>query len=232
MITTIHQVEHLVWLGLLDKISHSDLFVIFDDTQFKKNYFENRNKIRVKEGWMWLSVPVLKHSLDSYMKDIEISYDQPWLKKNLSTLQMNYSRAPFFEKYFSDVENIFNKKPKHLIDLNLDLLFFFFDAFGIKKKTVKSSELDYDRGAGGSDICLQICQAVETDVYLAGKSGKDYLELDKFKKAGVEVIFHDFQHPEYKQVYPKFEPYMTALDALFNLGDEARNLIFQNDKML
>ena len=226
MIVTIHQPEHLVWLGLMNKISKSDVFVIFDDTQFKKNYFENRNKIKTKDGWMWLTVPVKEHSLSTEIKDIEISYNTNWQKKYLNTLKTNYSRSPFFNIYFDRIESIISKKYKLLIDLNLDLLLLFLESFGINKKIIKSSELHIPQDIkNGSDICLEICKSLKADTYLSGVSGKDYLKLNDFEKVGIKVIFHDFNHPVYKQMWGDFIPGVSSLDALFNLGEKSKKLI-------
>jgi len=229
MIVTIHQPEHLVWLGLLNKISQADTFVIFDNTQFKKNYFENRNKIKVKDGWIWLTVPVKEHSLATHIKDVEISYDKNWKKKYLTSLRQNYSRTKFFDVYYPRIECIINKNYKLLIDLNLDLLFFLLDAFGIHKNVVKSSELKLPGGInGGSDWCLEICKAVRADVYLAGSTAKDYLDEDSFKKSNIKLFFHKFDHPVYNQINGDFQPFMSAVDALFNLGEDAKKLVLNS----
>ncbi|HLP86292.1 MAG TPA: WbqC family protein [Candidatus Paceibacterota bacterium] len=226
MIVTIHQPEHLVWLGLISKISKSDIFVVFDNTQFKKNYFENRNKIKNKDGWMWLTVPVKDHSLSAEIKDIEISYNTNWQRKYLNTLQTNYSKSPFFKVYFNKIESIINKKHKLLIDLNLEVLLFLLESFGFNKKIIKSSELHIPQDIkNGSDICLEICKSLKADTYLSGISGKDYLNLDDFEKVGIKVIFHNFNHPVYDQLWGDFIPGMSSLDALFNLGEKAKELI-------
>jgi len=225
MILTIHQPEHLVWLGLIDKISKSDIFVIFDDTQFKKNYFENRNKIKTKDGWAWLTVPIKDHSLSTKIKDIEISYSTNWQKKYLNTLKTNYSKAPFFNVYFNKVESIINKNYKFIIDLNLALLFLTLESFGINKKIIKSSELYISKDKKGSDICLEICKIIKVDTYLSGSSGKDYLKIDDFKRSGINVIFHEFNHPVYRQLWEGFIPGMSFIDALFNLGENVKKLI-------
>lgn len=229
MIVTIHQPEHLVWLGLLNKISQADTFVVFDNTQFKKNYFENRNKIKVKDGWMWLTVPIKEHVLATQIKDIKISYDKNWQKKYLTSLRQNYSRTKFFEIYYPRIEYIINKKYELLLDLNLELLFFLLDSFGIHKNVIKSSELKLPSGInGGSDWCLEICKAVRADVYLAGSTAKDYLDEDSFKRSKIELIFHKFDHPVYNQINGDFQPFMSAVDALFNLGEGAKKLVLNS----
>jgi hypothetical protein len=226
MIVTIHQPEHLVWLGLIKKISDADVFVILDSVQFEKNYFQNRNKIRTKDGWIWLTVPVKNSPLETLIKDIEISYDKPWQKKYLTSLRINYGKAKYFNNYYSKVESVILKKYKYLSDLNIELLYFLLEEFGIsKKKIFKASEMSIQNGGGASNVCLQICKKFEKCTYLAGPSGKDYLKLQDFEDAGYKVVFHDFKHPEYKQVYGGFLPFMSSLDALFNLGLEAKKIL-------
>lgn len=225
MIVTIHQPEHLVWLGLIKKISDSDVFVILDSVQFEKNYFQNRNKIRTKEGWMWLTVPVKKASLSTSIKDIEISYNENWQKKYLKSLQIHYGKTPFFKTYYPKIEEIVLKNHTHLADLNIELLEWILKEFGVEnKKIVKSSSLGIEEGIGGSNVCLEVCKYFKPHVYLAGPSGRDYLILDDFKQHCIDVHFHDFSHPEYTQIHGSFLPYMSSLDALFNLGDEVKGL--------
>ena len=95
MIATIHQPEHLIWLGLIDKISRADVFVILDTVQFRKNYYQNRNKIRInaKEGWAWITVPTKKQPLKTKIEDIEIS-NIAWKEHYLALLEINYSITP------------------------------------------------------------------------------------------------------------------------------------------
>lgn len=225
MIVTIHQPEHLVWLGLIKKISDSDVFVVLDSVQFEKNYFQNRNKIRTKEGWMWLTVPIKKAPLSTPIKDIKISYDQNWQKKYLNSLQIHYGKTPFFKMYYPKIEEIILMNHTHIVDLNIELLKWMLQEFGItKKEIIRSSTLDIKDGIGGSNVCLEICRKFEQCSYLAGPSGKDYLVMDDFRKHKIEVNFHDFKHPEYKQIHGGFVPYMSALDILFNIGGEVKNI--------
>jgi len=226
MIVTIHQPEHLVWLGLIKKISDADVFVILDSVQFEKNYFQNRNKIRTKEGWMWLTVPIKKAPLSTLIKDVEISYEEKWQKKYLKSLEIQYGKAPFFKKYYPQIEEIISKNHKLLVDLNIELLEFVLREFGVQNKTiVKSSTLKIKEGIGGSNVCLEICKYFKSNIYLSGPSGRDYLILDDFKQHCIDVHFHDFSHPEYTQIHGSFLPYMSSLDALFNLGDEAARFL-------
>ena len=117
MIITIHQPEHLIWLGLVKKISDADVVVFSDNNQYVRQNFHNRNKIKNKDGWMWLTVPVAKHSVDTEIRDIEISYDQDWVSKYLNAIKFNYGKSEYFDLYFPDLEKIILKKHKYLFDL-------------------------------------------------------------------------------------------------------------------
>lgn len=223
MIVTIHQPEHLIWLGLVKKIQDADVFVILDSVQFEKNYFQNRNKIRTKDGWVWLTVPVKKTSLHTNIKDIEISYDNDWQKKYLKSIQVNYSGTDFFDFYYKEIEFIIKKNHKYIVDLNVELIEWVLEKFNIKgKKIIRSSSLNIKEGIGGSNVCLEICKYFGNCVYLAGPSGKDYLVLNDFKKENIEVVFHEFTSPTYKQKYKNFEPNMSSLDFLFNTGNQVK----------
>lgn len=221
---TIHQPEHLVWLGLIKKIADADRFVVLDSVQFRKNYFQNRNKIRTKDDWMWLTVPVKKQALATLIKDIEISYDQQWQDKYLKSLQVQYGMTPYFSTYYPAIESIIRKNHVYLADLNIELLQYILDAFGVSTPMIRSSTLGIT-AVGGSSVCLEISQKQGAQVYLAGPSGKEYLQLEDFEKEGIVVEFHAFEHPTYEQVHDGFIPYMASIDALFNHGAEAKKYL-------
>ena len=92
----IHQPEYLPWMGFLNKLSNSDVFVILDNVQYRRNYFQNRNRIRTATGWSWLTVPVKKAPLETPIMDIEIDNSRPWGENHMKGLSQNYSKAPHF----------------------------------------------------------------------------------------------------------------------------------------
>ncbi len=234
MIVTIHQPEHLVWLGLIDKISQADVFVVLDTVQFEKNYFQNRNKIRTPygDGWSWLTVPIKKHSLHTKIKDIEISYVDDWHLRYLDILRLHYKKAPHFDTYYGEIESRILKKYLRLADLNLDILTFMLSSFGVEgKKIILASGMNLpEPDKGGSNTVLEICKALDTEAYLSGPSGRDYLNLNEFKEVNVGVRFHEFHHPEYRQLFEPFLPYMSSIDLLFNHGKESKNILFHDKK--
>jgi hypothetical protein len=217
MKVTIHQAEHLVWLGLLHKISQADIFVLADTFDFKKNYFENRNKIRTNEGSKFITVPVESHN-HKPMKDIKIALNIEWEERYINTIAAHYLKAPYFYTYFNDLCNIIDNPGRYLVPLNHRLLIYFCKCFSINTPIILSSELKLDESLRSSERLLEICHKVHASEYLSGPSGKDYLDLDLFKKNNIKIEFHEFIHPTYKQVYDPFIPNLSALDYLFNCG--------------
>lgn len=227
----IHQPEHLPWLGFIDKISKSDIYVIFDSVQYRRAYYQHRNRIRSNspEGYSWLTVALKKQDYHTKIQDIEISYETDWITKYLNTISGNYTKAPFFEYYFENIKKILDKKYNKLTDLNLDIINFLFNEFGLKVEFVKSSELNIDDEIKGSDLILEICIKLNATKYISGSDGRNYMDLSKFKEKNIEVFFNDYQnrHAVYKQQYEPFLPYMSSIDLLMNYGAEkGREILF------
>jgi hypothetical protein len=215
----IHQPEHLPWLGYLDKARKADEFIFLDMVAFKKNYFENRNRIRTPQGWGWVTVPVLiKGRFGQAFQDVEINNQARWAEVYFRTLMQNYSRAPFWKTYGPVLEELLLRPWKKLVDLNLALIEMIWRAFGIRTPARRASSL----GAKGkkSDLLLDICRKAGAAVYLSGPSGKDYLEQSLFSDAGIDIEFHEFHHPEYPQRFSPFVPGMASIDLLLNEGPE------------
>jgi hypothetical protein len=222
VIVTIHQPEHLPWLGFFHKISQADLFVILDSVQFRKNYFQNRNKIRTANGWTWLTVPV-KRNINTLIKDVEIDNNQNWRKKCWNSIYFAYKKAPFFSEYSNILEKIYKRDWINLRELNIQLIKQFLSFLSLEPKILKSSEMDVH--GKGSKLILNICKKVDADTYISGIFGKEYLKLSDFKEAGIEVIFQEFHHPIYKQLYEPFISGMSIIDLLFNHGPDSLGTI-------
>ncbi len=225
MTITIHQPEHAVWLGLVDKIRRADLFVILDTVQFRKNYFQNRNRIRTKTGWDWITVPVKKHPLDTPISKVEIGDVPGWQEKILQKLRMSYGKAPYFDLYFPELERIYSAPRAYLSELNVELLKFILRQFGVSTKIVLASDYPELYEKESSDLILHISKLFKADTYISGPFGRDYLKLDDFKKEGIEVTFHAFEHPEYAQMHGEFIPGLSSLDLLFNHGPESFSIL-------
>ena len=223
MIVSIHQPQYLPWLGYFDKIDRSDVFVFLDNVQFKKNEWQNRNKIKTVEGWQWLSGPVI-HRFTQKICEVEINSTVQWARKHLNALVTNYSKTPFFKEYIGFFEQTYAKDWYYLVDINIHIIKYIAEALGIlDQKFIKASELDTREEP--TERLIDICRQHGGDVYLSGKDGAKYMNTEKFKEEGIEVIFQDYKHPQYSQLFGNFEPSISIIDLLFNCGPESLSIL-------
>ena len=229
MIVGIHQPNHLPYLGFFDKMAQSDVFILYDNTQFARwdIGFQNRNKIRIKDGWLWLTVPI-KHEFGAKINEAKIDNTKHWARKNWTSIVANYSKTRYFKEYKDDFEKIFSKEWDYLADLNIAIIRKAAELFGIKAKIMLSSEIIPKLNAKATDALIELCKAVDADIYLSGRDGKEYLEHDKFKDAGIKITYQEYVHPKYEQAYPGFELYMCFLDLLFNHGPDSLKILKNN----
>jgi arginyl-tRNA synthetase len=223
MIVSIHQPQYLPWLGYFDKIERSDVFVFLDNVQFKKNEWQNRNKIKTDQQWQWLTVPVI-HKFGQKIDEVEINNTVRWGKKHLTALMTHYSKAPFFKEHIAFFEQTYAQEWKILSDLNMHLIQYLAKALGISNTEFFISS-EYISREEPTERLVDLCKHAGGDVYLSGKDGAKYLNLDEFEKEGIQVIFQDYNHPQYAQLYGNFEPYMSVIDLLFNCGPESLSIL-------
>ena len=225
-IVAIHQPEYLPWLGFFKKMMSSELFVFLDDAQFRKKGWQNRNRIRTKNGTALLSIPVHAHSYPN-INEITIDNNKNWSKRHKKSILYNYAGAPYFKEFKDFIESVFEKKFEYLIDLNTEIIKFAMNELEIKSKIVFSSELKISKK--GSDRVLDICKQVGADCYITGTSwAQPHLKIEEFKKSNIHVEFQKFQHPIYTQIHGKFIPEMSIIDLLFNEGRDGAKEILQN----
>jgi hypothetical protein len=221
----IAQPEHLPWLGYFDKIAQADVFVFLDNVQFKKRYFENRNRIRTATGWIWVTVPVRsKGRFTQLLQDVEIDNDRDWQPGYWKSLELNYRRAEFFRRYRDFLEDTFAARAwKRLAELNLHLIRWAADEFGITKEFVLASALGVSGRA--SELLARICNQLGAKTYLSGISGREYLNEALFAASGIAIEYQTFHHPIYRQQYEPFEPCMAFVDLLLNHGPASRKIL-------
>ena len=221
-VVSIHQPAYLPWLGYFDKIRRADLFIYLDSVQFQKQSFQNRNKIRTADGWTWLTVPVeTKGRLyETPLKDLPINNRVNWRRKHRAAIEMNYRKAPRFEPVMSLLDRFYAQEWEHLSDLCYAMMTAFNRELAVDSEIRKASELKTLEG-GKSDLLLSICRAVGATTYLSGALGQNYLDVESFERAGIDVLFQDYRHPVYAQLQPDFLPNMAVIDLLMNEADPA-----------
>lgn len=226
MTCAIMQPTFIPWLGYFDLINKSDCFVFYDDVQFVKQSWQSRNKIKAGAEEQILTVPVKKteHFSDFIIKDVKIDNEKPWSKKHLKSIQQNYSKAKFFEEVFSQIEPVYCKKYDSLADFNINIITLFSRIMGIETRFLKSSEINIKKGVKEDGI-IAICNFLKADNYISPKGSFTYLNNDgaekKFCENNLFVSFQNFKLNAYPQRGENFIPYLSSLDALFNIGGEA-----------
>lgn len=233
MNVSIMQPAFLPWLGYFNRIVHSDLHIVLDHVQIDKSSktnFANRNKIRTREGWIWLTVPIVRRGQTGNLalNRIRIAEDTDWIRKTWASIQHNYAGAKHFKRYSAPFEATFHQAWTHLADLNARLTEDFLRSFEIKVKTRLSSEMNVE--GDKDDLILNLVKSAGATRYISGPFGRGYLDLDKFARAGIEVVFHDYAHPHYAQAFPGFEPCMSAIDLLFNCGPDSRKILCETQE--
>lgn len=225
------QPSYFPWLGYFDQIDKSDIFVFLDDVQFDKGGWRNRNRIKTVNGVQWLTVPVHFSFRDkTLLKDIKIDNHSNWSLKHLRSLVNNYRRAEFFKLYEQFLYEIFEKRWQYLLDLNIFVIEKLVYLLGIKgKRFYLSSQLNI-KNSNKIERLIEICKYFSEKIFYEGNAGKNYIDTQEFSKYGIKVIFQDYDHPEYKQLYGDFVSHLSVIDLLLNCGDGSLNIIRSGNK--
>jgi hypothetical protein len=224
MIVSIMQPAYLPWLGFFDRMAASDTLILLDHVLIDRNSktkFANRNRIRTAQGWTWLTVPIRSKGRHGalHLDEIEVNNETEWAAKHWRAIELNYRRAPYFADYAGRFHALYERSWEKLAELNAAGHRAFTEALGLTTPTLLSSEMDCRESK--DRLIVELCRKAGASAYISGPFGRDYLKAEDFRAAGIDLLFHDYDHPEYKQCFEGFEPYMSALDLLFNHGPEA-----------
>lgn len=234
MILAGHQPNYLPYLGFFHKLALCDLFVLVDNVQFVKRGpfgWINRNKIRTPEGEQWLTVPVLvKGKFLQKIMETKINTELPWGRKHWRSLLTNYGKAPHFSRYADFFEETLTRKRwENFSELSEFIILRLMEFFKIHKPVKKSSQLGAE--GKGDDLILDLCRRAGADTYLHGKHGRDYADEEKFQRAGIKSLHQEFEHPVYHQRFSPFIPNLSAVDLLFNHGEESLEILLGHKKI-
>jgi len=216
-----HQPQYLPWLGYFDKLDQADVFVLLDNVQFKKNEWQNRNRIKGPQGPQWITVPV-RHKFPQTIAEVEVREAEPWRRKHLRALEANYGKAPFFDREMLLFREILEQPWARLDQLNVELVRRLAARLGIETRIVLGSELQAREHP--TLRLVDLCRELGAQAYLSGAGG-DYLEQERFAEAGIELRFQAYEHPDYPQLWGDFEPYLSIVDLLMNHGPESLSMV-------
>lgn len=224
MVIGILQPSYLPWLGYFEQISRADVFVFYDDVQFEKGSWRNRNRIKTPQGPHWLTVPVLTKGLDfPPINEVRVNYAEHWQKKHLRTLAQYYSKAPHYADYAPALADIIDHPWGHLCELNIALIRHLAAELGITTPFLLSSELGIP--GSGAPRLVEILAHLGGTVFYEGAAGRDYIDESLFTARGMRVDFQDYKHPVYEQLYGGFVPFLSVVDLLFNHGPNSLSIL-------
>lgn len=225
MIVSIHQPNYIPWLGFFNKILLSDIYIIFDDIQYPRGKdYANRNQIKTNNSKLWLTLPVIGKSELKPWNEIELN-NNGWQQKHLNNIKTFYKKSLYFESYYSKLEEIYLKNHNKLVDFNVDLIKFFLKALDKDIKILYSS--DIKTNLKGIDKIFYILKYVQATKYISGsgEGSRKYIKKEDFDKNNIELIWQEYKHPTYKQLYEGFIPQLSIIDLLFNEGPNSKNII-------
>jgi len=223
MIVSAHQPQYLPWLGYFDKIDRADVFVLLDDVQFKKNEWQNRNKIKTAQGWQWLTVPVL-YKYPQHIREVAINNTVKWQHKHRQAILTNYRKAPFYEFLDTVFQEAFSPSWSFISELNTVLVTGLVKLLGIETPLHLSSDLG-TLPEDPDERLIALTKLFGARAYLSGNGGLEYMDLQKYRNHGIEVIFQGFEHPVYDQLFGQFVPNMSVIDLILNHGDRSLSIL-------
>ncbi len=227
MKAVILQPSYIPWRGYFDQIDRADVFVFYDDVQYDKRGWRNRNRIKTARGPQWLTIPVYARGAQTQhipICDIQFCWDRPWNQEHWRALRLAYARAPYFERYAPLLEEAYRQPGERLADFTIGLTVALAREMGITHtRFLRSSALPAEGAKTGR--LISILQHVGADAYLSGPSASDYIEPEKFQAAGISLEYAAYDYPEYPQLYPPYDPQVSILDLLFMTGPQALDFI-------
>ena len=218
------QSNYIPWKGYFDIIGLVDEFIIYDEVQYTKNDWRNRNRIKTPEGVQWITVPVYQRSLQQKISETEVS-NYKWGNKNWNTLKANYAKAPYFKTYSPFLEEFYRTfKSPLLSEINETLIKLICEFLKINTKITQSNH--YYLEGNPTEKLVNLCMQTGASHYLSGPAAKNYLQEKLFIENGIELEWMAYEeYAEYPQLYPPFEHSVSVVDLLFNVGPTSRSFM-------
>lgn len=224
------QPSYIPWRGYFHQVYKSDLFIFFDDVQYDKHGWRNRNRIKTPNGSRWLTIPIHSHgtlSQHTLIQDILICWDKAWNDHHWEIIQLAYRNAPYFLQYARLLEAAYQKRMEHLADFTIDLTIDLAKEIGISNtRFLRSSSLEGITGIK-TERLINILTRIGATHYISGPSARDYIEEEKFQEAGITLEYMQYDYPPYPQLYPPYDPNISIIDLLFMTGPQAIQYILQ-----
>lgn len=226
------QSNYIPWKGYFDMIASVDEFILYDDMQYTRRDWRNRNKIMTPVGLQWLTIPVMVKG-KFYQKICETKVaNHEWIDDHWKAVQMNYARARYFNEFKDCIKSVYEscREEEYLSQINYRFLTKICEILNIHTKITWSS--DYHLVDGKTERLVGLVKEAGGDLYLSGPAAKNYIVEDCFRQAKIALVWMDYSgYPEYTQLSSQFEHGVSILDLIFNEGPNARNFMKTVDFM-
>ena len=223
MIFAAHQPNYIPYLGYFHKMAHSDVLVHLDTVQFARGGFGNRNRVKVPNGTVYLTVPITHTGHKATYRDVRWP-DNKWQDKHLTTVEQGYKRAPYFDDVFPIYAHAI-RAHESFVEMTIGLIGSFAAYLGIATRQCRLSELLSQFGRK-TQMLVDIGRALGADTYLSGTGGgKEYNDESLLERNGIRLTYSEFEHPTYSQLWGEFVPNLAALDLLMNCGPKSRAVL-------
>ena len=229
MKVVILQPSYIPWRGYFHQIQKADLFVFYDDVQYDRLGWRNRNRVKTVNGVRWLTIPV--HGKGAVIEKtpinaIEIAWENDWTKRHLATIQQSYSKAPYFRQYYPLLQDLYARRDALLSDFLIDTTIALASQLGISDTQFMRSSSLQAHGTKTEHL-LELLQAVGATHYISGPAARDYLDEAQLASAGITLEYMSYDYPEYDQLYPPYDPQVSVVDLLLMQGPNAGSLIWR-----
>ncbi len=228
MTCVILQPSYLPWRGYFHQIYKADTFVFYDDVQYDRDGWRNRNRVKTAAGAKWLTIPLAsrgEHWKELTIKDMRTAANENWGHRHWETIRHSYHKAPYFERYRAMVEQWYATDAENLADFTIATTVELARALGVEHtRFVRSSSLQV-RGAK-TERLLAILQQLGAARYVSGPAAKNYLDVAALEAAGIAVEWMRYEYQEYPQLFPPYDGQVSALDLLLNVGPRAGEYIW------
>lgn len=222
------QPSYIPWRGYFHQIQRADCFIFYDDVQYDKNGWRNRNRIKTPNGTTWLTIPVLHKgnvSEQILIKDIHIDPVKDWNRKHWLSIQQSYSKAPYFKDFIQPIQAFYQQKADLLADFTIELTITLAGILGISHTRFERSSHLSAQGSK-TDRLVDLLRKVGATHYISGPAARDYLEEEKLTSLGISFEYMVYDYPPYEQLYPPYDPQVSILDLLAMQGPQAGRYIW------
>ena len=217
------QPSYIPWRGYFDQIRKADLFIFYDDVQYDKHGWRNRNQIKTAQGKQWLTIPVHSAGVTAGIPiyQVRIDWSRPWAQNHLKALSFAYARAPYFETYRPLLESFYARHDDLIADFTVATTVVLARELGnTHTRFMRSSEVPGIYGQR-TDRLIELLKHAGASHYISGPSARDYIEQEKFDAAGITLEYMVYDYDEYPQLYPPYDPQVSILDLLLMTGPDA-----------